>query len=1009
MHHEVPAAAFCRGRLLSKGALVALLCAATGSAGAAEPVRHAIEQPPQAMAETLRSIARQTGASVLFDPGVVNGRMSRPVSGRLSAAEAISRAIDGSGLTTDVMKDGAIVVKPATAPSGTPQTPAGARSTSIDGDTIIVAADAATLRPDQDAGAGSVDAAANQSDRGERTPEGQRIEITGSRLKRVASEGPVPVNSYSRQDIERSGQPTLERFLHSLNEVTVTPGEGAFSSTAGQGTVQLRGLPVGSTLVLINGRRVQAVGSSSGNLFNLTLIPMAAVERIEVVPVGSSAVYGGDALAGVVNVILRRSIDGYSTSARLASGQGIGDRQFSLATGGRSEHGSFLVLGAVSKSTPLTMAERDFFLDADFRRFGGPDARSRTCTPGTVTSATTANLPGLGSTFAAIPPVAPSTSLTAADFAATAGQANLCNNQANGNGYTLVHGMRSASLHAMGERRIAEGWDLFGELTYARDRLESSEVGLLLNNVAVPATNAYNPFDVPVRVAARLGLENGNEGLVRDTDFTRALVGVRGEVGGGWDLEVAASTSRDKGERRQLNGTVNGTALAAALAAATPESALNPFTTGPAASEAVLRGIWTDGLRDNDGRKDQLSAFVRGGFGVLPAGPVDAIFGAEAARDRYTTAVAGGANYDVSRQSGALFGEVRLPLWRAEAAAGPGWSLAAVTLAARRDRYSDFGSAATYQAGLELRPARNFMLRGAAATSFKPPTLLQRNVDERSFTTELYGLRDPARGNAPITGGEVLRTTNRDLRPETGEAYSLGAVWEPEVAAGARFAMTAWQVRIDDLIGLLWPQIPLDNESLFANLVVRGPSNGGAPGPVTRVVYTEVNFGRVETAGMDFEASQSWRGLGGRWTASASATRANRYRVLIAPGAPEADRLGRRSTDYWAPKWKGRNSIGFDSGRWGLGVTGRYLGGYKDAGTSERPLGDRWLFDISGTLNLRHLGILAGPATKAATLSVGIANLTDQLPEFVAASPYFDVTQADWRGRYGSVRLSVDW
>ncbi|WP_431261858.1 TonB-dependent receptor plug domain-containing protein [Roseateles chitinivorans] len=113
--------------------------------------------------------------------------------------------------------------------------------------------------------------------------------------------------------------------------------------------------------MLINGRRVQAVGSSSGNFFNLNLIPMAAVERVEIVPVGSSAVYGGDALAGVVNIILKKSVEGVVLDAHATTGAGTGDRAVSLATGGRDQAGSYLVLGAYSKTEPLSMSERGFF------------------------------------------------------------------------------------------------------------------------------------------------------------------------------------------------------------------------------------------------------------------------------------------------------------------------------------------------------------------------------------------------------------------------------------------------------------------------------------------------------------------------------------------------------------------------------------------------------------------------------------------------------------------------
>jgi iron complex outermembrane receptor protein len=264
--------------------------------------------------------------------------------------------------------------------------------------------------------------------------------------------------------------------------------------------VQLRGLPIGSTLVLINGRRVQAVGSSAANIFNLNLIPLAAVDRIEIVPVGSSAVYGGDALAGVVNVILKKSIDGHSLAARLGSGRGIRDGSVSLATGSADDAGSYVLLGSYSRSTPLTMAERSFFRDGDYRRFGGLDTRVRNCTPGTVSSASGANLPGLGASFAGIPVLAPDQVPGVSDFVPTAGQANLCNVWANGQGYALVHGTESLGLHALGDRRLFGSWSVFGELTLAEDRLHASDIGLSLNNVLVPASNPYNPFGEDVRV-----------------------------------------------------------------------------------------------------------------------------------------------------------------------------------------------------------------------------------------------------------------------------------------------------------------------------------------------------------------------------------------------------------------------------------------------------------------------------------------------------------------------------
>lgn len=336
-------------------AVVALVLSC-GIATAADPTtvaRYRIDHPALPLAESLRSIARQTGASVLFDPSKVAGRSSRAVAGELSAGEAIARALEGSGLVADQLPDGSIVVRSVNA-AGRPPVPVSVPAASVPAGAGSVPGSGsgprgADVPVSSSSGLGAMSAGlgpASPTEASRATASIERVEVTGSRLKRIDVDGPAPVHVYTRADIDRSGQPTMERFLSSLNEASMSTGEGSSGLTNGQGSVQLRGLPLGSTLVLINGRRVQAVGSSSANFFNLNLVPMAAVDRVEIVPVGSSAVYGGDALAGVVNIVLKKSLEGAVLDARLGSGKGIGDRNFSLGVGGRGDAGSFLLLGS---------------------------------------------------------------------------------------------------------------------------------------------------------------------------------------------------------------------------------------------------------------------------------------------------------------------------------------------------------------------------------------------------------------------------------------------------------------------------------------------------------------------------------------------------------------------------------------------------------------------------------------------------------------------------------------
>lgn len=976
----------------------------TGLAYAAEPARsarYAIEQPSQRMADALRSIARQTSTSVLFDPDAVAGRVSRPVSGKLSPIEAISAALKGTGLVAELKADGGVVVKPAPPAAALPVAPAGSGSVAVPTGERSGGGDT----QEQRRGGAADDGQPLPSSTPPAATELMRVEITGSRLRRVESEGPAPVNVYTKEEIAKSGQPTLQRFLASLTEVSASAGEGGFSNTLGQGTVQLRGLPLGSTLVLINGRKVQAVGSSFGNVFNLNLIPVAAIERVEVVPQGSSAVYGGDALAGVVNVILKRSINGQSFAVGAGAGRGFDDHSVSVATGRRDADSQFLLMGAYSHSSPLSMRQRAFFMDADYRRVGGVDGRQGRCSPGTVRSVS-GNLPGLNSSIAAIPPNS-GQPLKPSDFLASAGQENLCNLYTTGNGAALLYGYKTLSLHGLAEHKLLGSWSAFGEITHVRDRMEGAERGILISGLTVPATNAFNPFGVAVRVSAALGAENGTDGLARQTDFTRALVGAKGELGEGWDAEVVLSTASDRGGSQVWNDRVDSTARAAALASSDPATALNLFTTGRAANDEVLRKIWSNSIRRSVGRKDQISAQVRGALVELPAGPLEVVVGTEAARDVYNVVTS--EVIDVKRNSSAAYVEGRAPLLRSAREGGGQWDLAALTLAARRDRYSDFGSAGTFQGGLELRPSRNLLIRGSAATSFKPPTLVQTNYADTVYDASIFGLVDPARGGEPIASGTVIQGRNPALMPERGHAQSIGAVWEPEGGLGTRLSVTQWQTRIRDMIGVILPQTVLDAEATFPQLVTRGPGVNGQPGVVTSVKYTEVNFGRLDTAGTDLDMAYVWKTPAGKLTLSGGMSRTSRYNVQLTPGAAEEDRLGRRFGDYWAPRWKGRLGVATDQGAWSLGLNSRYLGRYLDRGTSSRQLGDYWLHDLAGTMDLKKMWPHLLPGFKAASLGVSVANLTDRLPQYADRTPYYDVTQADWRGRYLSVRLSLDW
>lgn len=911
--------------------------------------------PAGSLKSALDAYVRQSGRQIVYRADQVRSARSPGTRGQQSAEAALAAILSGSGFTTR-----------------------------IDGNLIAIVRASGSVRADT--------ANTEMSGRAERSRD-EEILVTGSRLK--AASGQFPVQSYNREMIEESGQTDIGSYLGTLNEVSVSlPSAGPFAASA-TSTVQLRGLPVGTTLTLINGRRLQSFGSTSGNLvFDLNAIPFEAVERVDVLPVGSSAIYGGDALAGVVNVVLKRSMNSISLSANHGFADGTTDTTASVAAGRSFSRGSIMLVASANKATPLYTSEREFFRDADYRRFGGLDARVRTCMPGTVSSTTGANLPGLTATTAGIPTLANGATPRISDFTSTSGQPNLCGQFGEALGSSLINESERYSVHVSADYRLFDDVTLFGEGTYSHEYLNIATNPITLSNVLVPASNAFNPFGVAVRVTTQLGVENGYVNRPRKSDFGRFLAGVRGSITGDWEFETTLMTSRDESTTITEGNLTSAQARTAALASSDPATALNPFVTGRAASDAVIGSIWSDLVsRTGSGRHDQAAGFIRGTFEGLKAGRIGLVVGGEISRDSWVTALPG-SNFDTRRHSESLYGEISIPLISDEV----GRQILSTSGAVRWDSFSDYGDAATYQAGIQINPWNGLSLRGAIATSFKPPSLLQLNSQAQTYRTEDFGLTDPRRNNEAIVGGVVQLGPPASLDAEKGRAAMLGVLWQPPSVPRLRLGVTGWRVQINGLITLLYPQTALDNEDLFSRLVTRDPSAGGQPGIVREVDLEYVNFGRISVSGVDLDAFYKFSAPVGEITVGASASRTTKYETLLTPGALVEDRLSVRAIDFWAPRWKGRANIGLQTGRWQFGIVGRYIGSYLDSTTSSRSLGNRWMFDASSRLDI----------SSHTSLLFTVTNIGNLLPEYSAASGRnYDITQGDWRGRYFNIRLTT--
>jgi iron complex outermembrane recepter protein len=807
----------------------------------------------------------------------------------------------------------------------------------------------------------------------------ERVTVTGTRLQqRAAEQSAREVRVYDRPRIQRSGQTTVADFLATVPEVSINSNESTFGAT----TARLRGTREGSTLILINGRRTQAVTADAAliGFFDLNTIPLSTVERIDVLPTGSSAIYGGEALAGVINIVLRSNFEGAEASVGYKSADDTDEHNYSAGVGWSGESASVSLMATYSDRSPLSGADRDITNSSDLRRFGGPNLGSPIFGSPATILATSGNLPGLASSFAAVPPGSSGVGLQPSDFAATAGTQHT----GSFNHYQdlVLHSVRKG-FFLNATYRFDNDVDVFAEVLASEFDSDGATSPSALQQATVPATNAFNPFGVDVRAS---GVVRGAEPLAtfefRDALF-RPLIGARGNLGS-WGWELAALYSRDRGGQ-DIYGQPNAALVSAALASADPAAALNPFVDGPMASPELLAQLYgVTSTTDWRGDSTLFNGFARGPLMQLPAGALDAVIGAEYEKSGLER------DMDANRYVRAAFAELRLPLIARRGAS----DVLALHGAGRLDDYSDFGGKPTWQAGIEFRPLDSLLLRATHGTSFKPPTLF--NLAQQHSSGALPAT-DPRRNRETVIV-QALSGGNPDLDPTTAQSSTLGVAWSPRALQGLNLSLTAWTLRIENAINLPQVQFIIDNEERYPGRVVRAPAAAGEVGQLVSVDRTYINFGSIREQGLDAAADWSVQSRIGLFSPALAATYMTKFEGASAPGAPDLNRLSRARLDgIFAPRLKGTASIGWNPREEiRLSLAGRYVGEYRDY-TLPRTLGDHWYLDAAAEVDLL-------PNLRAV---ITCTNLTDKLPPYATHFRGYDIYNYDLIGRTIFIRLQI--
>jgi iron complex outermembrane recepter protein len=945
----------------------------------------------------LKAFAAQAHMQLLFDYKAIAALRTPAVKGTMEPGEALKILLRGSGFTFRLVNDhtialtatpGSVAPTPDAAPPPTGDAQRSARPEDL----------VAQVEPATPAQGGVTEA---------ETKKGviDEVVVTGSRIPTAAKDTARQVQLFDRQTIELSGQTNVADFLNTLPAASLSVGEGGTQTIFGNTTVQLRGLPQGTTLVLIDGRRTETSGQQrNDNFFDLNNLPLAAVDHIEVVPDGSSAIYGSDAIAGVVNVVLKKNIDGFEANAQYGGASGIDQKDFSASYGHVFERGAISLLGSYEDRSALLINERAVANQAPGNQFP-------VCNPGNV-FAVSGNLPGLNAPYAAVPEVFTGTP-TVSEFSGTAGRLNTCNILST---FSLIPATQRTGALFQAHYDVTSRVQVFAQVLYSHLlELQDNNEALLFGipgfqSFTVAAQNPYNPFGTTVGIAESI------PGLVaaqnQHEDFFRPLIGLRGDLGG-WQWELSALESVDWDHLAQPFAISDAAAIQGALNSADPSVALNPFIAGNPASLAQLKSFYSSGEQVTSSRDQSVMLTANGTLIQLPGGAVKLVVGGEYDKQRLSF------NYsndgfdlptlvgDAERHLYSGFAEARVPVFGPARGWQSGSSVLTLTGAERYDNYSDFGGINTYQAGVEFRPAEALLLRGTHASAFQAPSLFDLYAPQSTT---------PGFGTDPETGQQIQYTSltggNGALRPMTGESNTYGFVFSSPKVDGLRVAVTGWQVEEEDNIQALAPALLIANEAAFPGRITRAANCPGmAICPIVAVNATALNFGGIRVKGVDYDFAYSHSAPIGRFESHLSATNVYSYRESLIPGAAAVNAAGKaQDTNDWAPKWKASLGLGWSITHYAVSTTTRYVGSYEDYESTNR-LGGFALFDASFSYAVGQALVPRSNWLRGLAVQMGGVNLFNTLPKpstYVFSSVGYDPAQSDIRGRFLYAKLRLD-
>lgn len=766
----------------------------------------------------------------------------------------------------------------------------------------------------------------------------QRVEIVGSSIKRITAEGPSAIAVYKRAEIEATGATSTVELLSKMAAVTAfDDGSNGNSFSAGATSASLRNMGAQNVLVLLNGRRLANYAFAAGTdtpFVDLNTIPLAAVERVEILRDGASALYGSDAVAGVMNFVTKTDYQGMELAGKVGQ-RTAGDQrrgEFSLAAGyGDFDRDGYNVLAmvAASRRDPVLAGKHRLTRSTDLRPYGGLDLRDTSRSPGSIQR--------IDEGYRKAHPACPAAQVEVDNIGDEYCRTDIAADA------QLSPTLERVNASLMGSKALGGNMSLFGELVLGHNKTDwrggypTMESGV--DHRVTPGMAAYVPAlgrwvddkgvvheNSPLQ-AYRSVDEGGERGTRSLVTSSRALAGLRG-MAGNWDWEAAAMFSRSRGDQTEFN-MLKRDAVLNALA----KGGYNPFV--PVNSRADAQALLTDITKQATSTLNTLDAKVSNPeLTRFLGGPLGMAAGVQFMHERMKEVADpqlaaknienwSGTSSDGSRKVASGFVELNLQPNKATE----------IQLALRSDHYSDFGTTTNPKIAVAFRPSSDWLLRAGFNTAFKAPSLPQMHMG----STNAYpgeGIRDWIRCkpmgldyNQCAYYPRLTYVPNEQLKPERSDIWSAGLAFNPSKALNT--TVDLYYLKQKDSINLLDGQYLIDHEfdiPGYAELVTRDPRNpvlearypGLKDGRLKYLTLPYMNVGGVETGGLDWtlRLEQQWGGI--RFWLENEYNAILRYKSAFTPDGELQDRVG----GYSQEKWRNTLRVGGERGAWRVQLNG---------------------------------------------------------------------------------------